>query len=146
MSIDTLTVAQVREVLATFGNPVAPHAQTPGAYTLEWSPTLCNGERVTYAAAEKGAALGDGWRLPTRMELESILDLTRHEPAIDTTRFPDTKSGAYWTSTPCAWSSVCAWFVGFSYGNASYDHRGYNSAFVRAVRSVRAGRSVTRPF
>ena len=140
MSIDTLTVAQVREVLETFRTELRAPAQAPGAYTLEWSPTLCNGERVTYAAAEKAcASLGEGWRLPTRMELESILDLTRHEPAIDTTRFPDTKSGAYWTSTPCAWSSGCAWIVDFGYGVADYYHRGVSGAFVRAVRSVPAG-------
>ena len=134
MSIDTLTVAQVREVLETFSRAPAPMS---APQQLEWSPTLCNGERVNYATAEKAcAALGEGWRLPTRMELESILDLTRHEPAIDTTRFPDTKSGAYWTSTPCAWSSGCAWIVDFSNGYANYYRRGHDSAFVRAVRSI----------
>jgi hypothetical protein len=108
--------------------------------TLEWSDTLCNGERVNHAKAEKACtSLGEGWRLPTRMELESILDLTRHEPAIDTDRFPDTKSGSYWTSTPCAWSSGYAWIVHFSYGFADGYHRGGSLAFVRAVRSVPAG-------
>ena len=107
---------------------------------LEWSDTLCDGERVTHAAAEKAcAALGDGWRLPTRMELESILDLTRHDPAIDTERFPDTQSGAYWTSTPCAWASSCAWIVNFYYGGASGNRRDNDLGFVRAVRSVSAG-------
>jgi hypothetical protein len=113
---------------------------TAAAPTLEWSPTLCNGERVSYAEAEKAcAALGEGWRLPTRMELESILDLTRHDPAVDTSRFPDTKSGWYWSSTPCAWSSVYAWFVSFYYGGAFNFHRGLDGAFVRAVRGVPAG-------
>ena len=85
---------------------------------LEWSATLCDGKNVDYATAEKAcAALGEGWRLPTRQELESILDLTRHKPAIDTARFPDTKSDWYWTSTPYAWSPDFAWFVCFGYGN-----------------------------
>jgi hypothetical protein len=107
---------------------------------LEWSHTLCDGKRVNCADAEKAcAALGQGWRLPTRMELESILDLTRHEPAVDTTRFPDTKSGCYWSSTPCAWSSGVAWFVSFSNGYALNLHRDNDSAFVRAVRGVPAG-------
>jgi hypothetical protein len=53
------------------------HAQD----TIEWSPTLRDGKRVNFADAEKAcSALGEGWRLPTRMELESILDLTRHDP------------------------------------------------------------------
>ena len=107
---------------------------------LEWSDTLCDGESVDYETAEKAcAARGEGWRLPTRMELESILDLTRHDPAIDTARFPYTKSVWYWTSTPCAWDASCAWIVSFSDGCAgSYSHRDL-SACVRAVRSVPAG-------
>jgi hypothetical protein len=125
----------------TMANATLADAEIASAATeLEWSNTLCDGERVTHAKAEKAcAALGEGWRLPTRMELESILDLTRHEPAIDTDRFPDTQSGAYWTSTPCAWSSDYAWFVNFADGNADSYHRGSYDAFVRAVRSVPAG-------
>ena len=106
---------------------------------LEWSKTLCDGEAVDYAAAEKAcASLGEGWRLPTRMELESILDLTCHDPAIDEQRFPDTESAAYWTSTPCAWGPSCAWVVYFGNGYASNAYRFYH-ACVRAVRSVPAG-------
>ena len=113
---------------------------------LEWSATLCNGKNVDYATAEKAcAALGEGWRLPTRQELESILDLTRHKPAINTARFPDTKSDWYWTSTPCAWSPDCAWFVSFNYGDVSFDHRDYNYCCVRAVRSVPSGQHAAAP-
>ena len=55
------------------------------APALEWSHTLLDGEYATYEKAEKAiAALGEGWRMPTRAELESILDLSRHDPAIDT--------------------------------------------------------------
>ena len=112
----------------------------PPAPRLQWSDTLCNNKRVDHAAAEQAcAALGEGWRLPTRQELESILDLSRYEPSIDTERFPNTQSGAYWSSTPCAWSSDRAWVVGFSDGYSGVSHRSYDFAFVRAVRSVPAG-------
>ena len=116
---------------------VATGTATP---KLEWSDTLCNGKPVDYEAAEKAcAALGEGWRLPTRMELESILDLTRHDPAIDIKRFPDTKSTWYWTSTPCAWApGAAAWVVAFDLGSAD-DSLRYGRACVRAVRSVPAG-------
>jgi hypothetical protein len=135
--ISNLTLAQVEAVLARFG---CQSAAAPQPASLEWSPTLCDGKHVSHADAEKACvALGEGWRLPTRMELESILDLTRHEPAIDTARFPDTKSGWYWTSTPCAWSSDCAWFVSFGLGDADGVHRDGRYASVRAVRSVPAG-------
>jgi hypothetical protein len=106
---------------------------------LEWSPTLGNGQRMSYAEAEKAvAALGDGWRLPSIQELLSIVDYTRCDPAIDTARFPDTKSGAYWTCTPCAWAPRAAWVVGFLSGYA-YDYLRGDVAFVRAVRSLPAG-------
>jgi len=113
-------------------------ANDPGP-ALEWSPTLCDGKSVTHAEAEKAAAaLGEGWRLPTRWELESILDITRHDPAVDTTRFPDTKSTYYWTSAPCAWNASAVWVVAFNHGSASGLHRN-SLACVRAVRSSPAG-------
>ena len=110
------------------------------AAPLEWSATLCDGKRVNHAAAEKAcAALGDGWRLPTRIELLSLVDDTRSEPAIDVARFPDTQSAAYWTATPLASDSSYAWIVLFGYGGASGCRRDYYNAFVRAVRSSSAG-------
>lgn len=122
----------------TFGLMIeAPAANDAGVApaTLEWSHTLLDGETVTYEAAEKAVAeLGDGWRLPTRQELESILDLSRHDPAIDTDKFPDTKSNWYWTSTPCAWRASAVWVVGFG-GGYIHDHGRRGVACVRAVRS-----------
>lgn len=103
---------------------------------LEWSKTLLDGETVTHQDAEEAVAnLGEGWRLPTREELESLLDLSRHDPAIDTNLFPDTKSCAYWTSTPCAWNPSARWVVDFNYGYVLAFRRSY----VACVRAVRAG-------
>ena len=120
--------------MATTTDPTNPTAQ------LEWSDTLCDGKRVNHATAEAACqALGEGWRLPTKLELESIVDPSRYNPAIDTERFPDTKSDWYWTGTECAWSSDRAWVVDFGLGLSDFNHRGYSVAFVRAVRSVPAG-------
>lgn len=121
----------------TFGLLIeAPAANDAGVKSpLEWSHTLLDGENVTYADAEKAvAALGEGWRLPTRQELESILDLSRHNPAIDTEKFPDTKSKYYWTSTPCAWNTSAVWVVGF-YGGSVRGYARGNGGCVRAFRS-----------
>jgi hypothetical protein len=78
------------------------------------------------------------WRLPTVEELRSIVDYARgakdNEPAIDTKFFPDTKCSWYWTSTPCAWDSGCAWYVYFYYGIAGNFNKGYYF-YVRPVRS-----------
>ncbi len=114
---------------------------TDHALGLQWGKTLLDADgdpkRYTYAEAEAAAkALGEGWRLPSRVELLSLVDDTKHEPAIDTALFSDTQSSYYWTSTPAAWSpSSSAWIVVFDDGNASYFLRDGN-AFVRAVRSV----------
>lgn len=111
---------------------VAP-APTTG---LEWSHTLLDGEKVNYEKAEKAVAeLGDGWRLPTREELLTLVDLTCHDPCIDTDKYPDTKSGYYWTSSECAWNKDEArWVVGFYYGSVLGSHLDYY-ACVRAVRA-----------
>ena len=105
---------------------------------LIWSRTCAiNGEakRMDHAAAVKQAAeLGEGWRLPTRTELLTLVDDTTHEPAIDKAAFPDTESSYYWTSTPAAWSpSSVAWVVFFDFGLAGTLRHG-DGAFVRAVR------------
>ena len=127
------------------GNPLPADASAFAAVQdnqtgLQWSATLSEG-LVDYAGAEKAcqaldlAGHGD-WRLPTRPELESLLDLTRHKPAIDTGFFPDTRTDDwYWTSTPCAWRSGASWCVVFNGGGVGYG--GHDSrCFVRAVRSV----------
>ena len=114
---------------------------------LEWSPTLAYGKTVNFEKAEAAiAALNESlpageaqWRMPSRRELESLQDLTLHDPCVDLARYPDTKSGWYWSATPCAWSSGYAWFVSFNYGNSNNDRRGNNNAFVRAVRAVPSG-------
>ncbi len=125
-----------QEIPVAFLDGIAAIKET----ALKWSNTLCAGKNVTQADAEKAcAALGEGWRLPTRPELESIIDLSHSSPAIDTTRFPDTKNDWYWTSTPCAWSSDRAWCVDFVSGFVCSAHRNGAGACVRAVRSVPAG-------
>lgn len=104
-------------------------------HQLEWSNTLLGGKRVKRVDAEAAvAAIGKGWRMPTVDELQTILDRSRHGPAIDTERFPDTQSEPYWTSTPCSWDSDTRWVVYFYYGGVS----GYyvnNRACVRACRA-----------
>ena len=42
------------------------------------------------------------WRLPNPKELERIIDLSTSSPAADTTYFPNTNDGFYWTGTTCS--------------------------------------------
>lgn len=59
-------------------------------------------EAKSYCASDALAKiLGPGeWRLPTKIEMESIFDETRGEPAIDTEAFPSDPKAGFWTATP----------------------------------------------
>jgi hypothetical protein len=117
---------------------------TDSATHLTWSKETLSNKCVTHATAEKTCAGLDlaghsDWRLPTRKELNTLVDDTRFRPAIDVEAFPDTKSDWYWTATLYASSSDYAWCVNFNSGLVDGSHRGSYGAFVRAVRSVPAG-------
>ena len=72
------------------------------------------------------------WRLPTRIELVSLVDLARSSPAINTTYFPSTPSDYFWSSSPLAGSSSLAWYVNFDSGFADYPD--VPAGYVRCVR------------
>jgi len=93
-------------------------------------------EKTVRAAAKKCKTAGfDDWQAPDIDQLETIRDRSRCSPAINIDFFPDTPCDWFWSTTPGPgdMSSVCAWFVLFSYGFSSWDFRGYDG-FVRAVR------------
>jgi hypothetical protein len=66
---------------------------------LQWEQPM-GATAYTWADAKaRCEAKGAGWRIPSKAELESIIDDTRAEPAIDITAFPDTPAVLQWTST-----------------------------------------------
>ncbi|HCU57142.1 MAG TPA: hypothetical protein DF984_02775, partial [Anaerolineaceae bacterium] len=83
----------------------------------------------------EGLNLGDhtDWRLPTQKELQSLVDYSSHDPAIDTMYFADTKSSFYWSSTTNASNALFASGIYFRFGlDQNGDKYGYH--YVRAVR------------
>lgn len=98
---------------------------------LDWGKS--SSEYMNLSKA-KDFCVKNGGRLPTMKELQSLVDYTKHDPAIDKDFFPDTKSAWYWTSDITAWDKVAVWCVSFNGGNVSYDDEGFNSD-VRPVRS-----------
>jgi hypothetical protein len=79
----------------------------------------------------------DDFRLPTRLELVSILDTSTADPAIDWKAFPDTPAEAYWTSTPVAADAdLSAYYANLFFGYTSSNLKTYEQ-FVRCVRDAR---------
>ena len=76
------------------------------------------------------------WRLPNRYELQSLVDYSAYEPAIESGFFPGTESDDYWSSTPFTDDGKKAWYVKFDNGYVDYG----NKLDARYFRAVRAGR------
>lgn len=72
-----------------------------GVSKLVWlEPVIAGDKTYEEAVSACAAAPGGGWRLPSRIELVTLLDLTPSKPVkIDTTVFPSTKAARYWTSS-----------------------------------------------
>lgn len=73
------------------------------------------------------------WRLPTRKELRSLVDIRARNPAIDSAAFPNTPRQAFWSSSASAHNASDAWLVTFEVGHASFEDIGYGGR-VRCVR------------
>ncbi|MBX3184885.1 MAG: DUF1566 domain-containing protein [Polyangiaceae bacterium] len=98
---------------------------------------------LTWANARSycdGLVLGgrDDWRLPERIELVSLVDYTKNNPAVDGVSFPNVLNlgNRYWANTPQ--SASYQWYVQFSDGDVSSATRGTS----QVVRCVTEGRSM----
>ena len=80
-----------------------------GSYTHSQATAYCENLNLN----------GGGWRLPRLKELQTIVDYSRADPAIDPTAFPATPSGYFWTSSPAAGSATLKWIVSFINGSTN---------------------------
>lgn len=111
---------------------------------LMWEQAGSSNEMTWEQALAYSEALNCGgytdWRLPTIKELQSLVDYSRYNPAIDTACFPKAVVSRYWSSTTDPVSTSSAWCIHFNDGgDDSYDKLG--NANVRAVRSGISGTS-----
>jgi hypothetical protein len=99
---------------------VVPSATYTWANAVAYCPTLA-------------LAGHSGWRLPSRIELESIVDFGQSSPSINGTYFPSTPKDWFWSSSPVAGSPSDAWGVDFYGGYAANDVVS-DTGYVRCVR------------
>lgn len=97
--------------------------------------SVCNTQDFIAKLNAKNYCGYSDWRLPTKHELESIVDYGGKQPTIHSV-FLGQKSSVYWSSSSYANDNNNAWSVNF-YGG--YDNYGFYSKndvnYVRAVRS-----------
>ena len=123
--------------------PERPFAYTYDANTVTDTVTGLIWQRgessatYTWANAKaycSGLSLGSAtWRLPTLIELESIVDGGTYSPAINTTVFPTPPREYFWSASPLAKDSSYAWSIHFYNGVPSLDDVGVSSN-VRCVQ------------
>ncbi len=107
-------------------------ATAPGTYTWEGALAYCENLNLTGHT---------DWRLPDRNELQSLVDYSRYNQAIDPLVGSDiveydSRSFYYWSSsTNIPWTGD-GWFVDFKRGSVSADWGKGQSFNVRAVRST----------
>lgn len=104
-----------------------------------------------YVAFVNGIALCGytDWRLPSVEELQTLVDYgvvyapgpVAPGPKINTTWFPNTRVGAYWTSTPDVANVLSAWYVEFRNGGANTAGRfAVGGGPIEGVRLVHASK------
>lgn len=120
---------------------------------LEWQRTTTDAVYTWQAADAACEALVLGghsdWKLPSEVELHSLLDLGNGYPSIAPQAFDDGIEAFHWSSTPVlqAHEGVPAgahWYVSFRYGHSGYINTG--DKHIRCVRPAPGSVAPARRF
>jgi len=108
--------------------------KVPPTSTYTWEAALSYCEGLTLATKTD-------WRLPNINELQSIVDYSRFNQAINTTYFTNTGAAGWWSSTTNVNTTSNAWYVNFPSGLLSHTSKSATSisCYVRAVRGGQCG-------
>ena len=89
-----------------------------------WTGSTCSGEARTYGPDQINALSGtvtfagtSEWRLPSIRELQTIVDRSAFDPAIDSVAFPNTPSAFFWSGSS---GMVVRFLKGEAYNAPSY--------------------------
>jgi hypothetical protein len=105
---------------------------------LSWTQAASSAEMDESAAlayCSTLAANGGGWRLPSVGELQSIIDESRYDPALDPTAFPGAPaSDFYWSQSGYENFPGFGWAVSFLYGITTVYMQSGQPGWVRCVK------------
>lgn len=122
-----------------------PDVVTDRVTGLMWERLVPNQFFTFESAATHCASLAlagqHDWRLPSRIELVSLIDTTRTQPSIDMAAFPGTPLDWFWTASRAADDPRAAWYVYFYFGYPKTD----DVASRFSVRCVREPRPFVHP-
>jgi len=93
----------------------------------DWNSAIDWANNLTFAGYSD-------WRLPNRRELESLVDSSIFNPAINPTYFPNTRADFYWSGSTYAGDTASAWVVNFTDGYMAIGGKAI-TFYVRAVRN-----------
>jgi hypothetical protein len=121
-------------------NPASYTANADGTITdavtgLIWEGTVDGNSYMLSDAVAHCAAKGGGWRLPTRLELVSLVDysIAAPGPTINPI-FKNTTPTTFWTSSAYYGDVGDEWYVGFDVGYSDYGIVN-QSCLVRCVQA-----------
>ena len=136
MKIVVLSMLGVSLLMASFVN--LGDSVSDSVNNLQWQDNVAVEEKeLRYTEAKsycEALVLNrcDDWRLPTVYELQSTVDLTRYDPALQR-GFHFGLSENYWSSTPYADEKDRAWFINFKSGSVEHSRHSY-AFYTRCVR------------
>jgi hypothetical protein len=96
-------------------------------YIYTWENAISYCENLNFSGATD-------WRVPNINELYTLVDFTKSNPAINT-KFINTISNKYWTSTSSKYATNNAWYINFTNGLSAYQIKS-TSTLVRCVRDI----------
>ena len=109
---------------------------------LRWDGKACSGKLMTFkysqakdAAADAAKKDSKAWRIPTKDELVTLVDMTtKKKPRIDAKAFPQTPSQPFWAMRPGSDDDLNAWLVNFANGKV-HGNAGQRKFPLRLVRA-----------
>jgi Protein of unknown function (DUF1566)/IPTL-CTERM motif len=104
-----------------------PTCETGTSTTFTWAAALVAAKDSTFAGRSD-------WRVPSKQELESIVDETCFFPAINSAVFPNIVNSFLWTSTTYHGDPANAWNVMFIGGDSGVFIKASGLSGVRLVR------------